>query len=86
MAIATHPSRGATTPHGRKGNVTMAAREIVLLATAAERRHGANADEQRDHLNNATIQIDTKLRNVLSVRRTAPKREGQTLEMPGQGL
>ena len=38
----------------------MVAREIVLLATAAERKHGANADKRRDHLNNATIRIDTK--------------------------
>ena len=42
--------------------MTMVARAIVLLAVAAERTHGANADERRDHLNNATIQIDTKLR------------------------
>lgn len=42
--------------------MTMVARAIVLLAVAAERTHGANADERRDHLNNATIQIDTKPR------------------------
>ena len=58
----------------------MVAREIVLLATAAERKHGANADKRRDHLNNATIRIDTDSRNVLSVERTAYPRGSATPE------
>ena len=60
--MTTHPEGVTTHSKGSRHGA------IRAIAGAAGRKHGANDDERRDNLNNATIRIDTELQNRFKCR------------------